>query len=84
VKHAGPEAIARLAPLLAQLRKLGPLRERSPGTFYRGSGAFLHFHEDGAGDFADVKVAGDWERARVVTVRERERLLRRVSKLLEG
>jgi hypothetical protein len=82
VKHAGPEAIARLAPVLAELRKLAPLSERSPGCFYRGSKAFLHFHEDAAGDFADVKVAGDWERARVVTAKERASLLRRARGLL--
>jgi hypothetical protein len=82
VKHAGPEAIARLAPVIAALRTLAPLRERSPGSFYRGSKAFLHFHEDAAGDFADVKVADDWERARVVTAQERASLLRRVRALL--
>jgi hypothetical protein len=82
MKHAGPEGIARLAPLLAELRKLAPLRERKPGTFYRGSSAFLHFHEDAAGDFADVKIAGDWHRSRAVTASERAALLRRVRALL--
>jgi hypothetical protein len=82
VKHATAEAIARLEPLLARLRTLAPLSERKPGTFYRGSQAFLHFHEDAAGDFADVKVAGDWERLRVSTARERDALLRRVRELL--
>jgi hypothetical protein len=82
MKHAGPAAIARLTPLVGELRKLGALRERRPGTFYRGSRAFLHFHEDAAGDFADLKVAGEWERSRVATVREREKLLARVRKLL--
>ena len=82
MKHAGPETIARLAPLLAELRNLAPLREPKPGTFYRGSSAFLHFHEDADGDFADLKVDGDWERSRVVSVRERATLLRRVRALL--
>ena len=82
MKHAGPEALERLAPLLAKLRKLAPLRERTPGSFYRGSSAFLHFHEDAAGDFADLKVAGAFERSRVCTSRERGALLRRVRALL--
>jgi hypothetical protein len=81
MKHAGPAAIARLTPLIAELRKL-PLREPRPGTFYRGSNAFLHFHEDASGDFADLKVAGEWERSRVATVRERAKLLVRVRRLL--
>jgi hypothetical protein len=82
VKHAGAEAIQRLAPLVAELRALAGLREARPGTFYRGSQAFLHFHEDAAGDYADLKVDGDWERSRVSTARERSALLRRVRALL--
>jgi hypothetical protein len=82
VKHATPTALERLAPLLADLRKHAALSERKPGTFYRGSQAFLHFHEDAAGDFADVKVGREWERARVSTQPERRALLRRVRDLL--
>jgi hypothetical protein len=84
VRHATAVALARLAPLLGELRKLSGLREPKPGTFYRGSQAFLHFHEDPAGDFADVKVGGDWERLRVSTQRERAALLRRARALLAG
>jgi hypothetical protein len=82
MRHAGPDALARLAPLLAELRRLPALRERSPGTFYRGSQAFLHFHEDPSGDFADLKVRGAWERSRVATQRERAALLRRARGVL--
>ena len=82
MKHAGPDALARLAPLRAELRKLEPLRERTPGCFYRGSAAFLHFHEDAAGDFADLKIGRDWQRSRVVTARERAALLREARRLL--
>ena len=84
MKHAGPVALARLAPLLAELRKFAPLREPKPGAFYRGGTALLHFHEDAAGDFADLKIDGDWQRSRAVTARERAALLRRVRALLEG
>lgn len=84
MRHATAETLGRLAPLLTRLRTFPALSERKPGIFYRGSQAFLHFHEDPAGDFADVKVAGDWERLRVTTQRERAALLRRVGTLLAG
>jgi hypothetical protein len=77
MKHAGPDALAMLEPLLKDLRALPALSERSPGVFYRRSKAFLHFHEDDAGLFADVRFAdrGDFERVRVSTAAERKRFL---------
>jgi hypothetical protein len=54
MKHAGPEALDQLEPILAELRKLPGLKEKKRGAFYRGSSGFLHFHEDPAGFFADV------------------------------
>jgi len=62
MKHAGAAALAQLAGLLAQVRELPGLVERGPGIFYCNGAAFLHFHEDKAGLFADVKIAGAWER----------------------
>jgi len=35
---------------------MAPLSERRPGVFYLGSRAYLHFHDDPAGVFADVKL----------------------------
>lgn len=58
MKHAGPETLSRLAPLLQRLRSIPGLVERTPGSFYLRSSAFLHFHEDPAGVFADVKLDG--------------------------
>lgn len=58
MKHAGPDTLARLAPLLQRLRGMAGLQERKPGIFYRRGGAFLHFHEDPAGLFADAKLDG--------------------------
>lgn len=56
MKHATPAALDQLEPLLAQIRALGGgLKEKSRGTFYRKSRAFLHFHEDPKGLFADVR-----------------------------
>lgn len=58
MKHAGPAALARLEPLLKRLRDDTPLVERTPGSFYLKSKACLHFHEDAAGLFMDVKLDG--------------------------
>lgn len=81
MKHAGAEALAALEPLLAELRKLPGLVERNRGTFYQRSQAFLHFHEDAAGLFADLKCGKEWERRRVATAAERRALLRRAGDL---
>jgi hypothetical protein len=69
-----------LSSLLAQLRELPDVREKSPGVFYRKSRAFLHFHEDPAGLFADVRLAGEFERFEVTTVEQQRALLRRVQR----
>jgi hypothetical protein len=82
MKHATPDTLTRYAELLAALRAL-PLKEKGVGKFYRGSVAFLHFHEDAAGLFADLKVGKEWERARVVTKSEQRELLRRVRGMVE-
>jgi len=55
MKHAGAAALDRLEPLMDQIRALGAFKERSRGAFYLKSRAFLHFHEDPAGLFADVR-----------------------------
>jgi hypothetical protein len=78
MKHATPEALARLEPLLAALRELPTLQEKSRGVFYRGSRAFIHLHEDPLGLFADVRVGTDFERVRVTTVKEQRQLLQRI------
>jgi len=77
MKHAGPQALADLETLLVEIRLLSGLNERKPGIFYRRGQAFLHFHEDAAGLFADVKLGGapKFERFRVSTPQERQALL---------
>ena len=40
-----------------------------------GGRAFLHFHEDPAGRFADLRLDGDWRRFRVNSPAERAQLL---------
>ena len=57
MKHAGAAALDRLEPLLEELRGVATLREKSRGVFYVKSKAFLHFHEDPTGLYADVRAA---------------------------
>ena len=72
MKHATAAALDRLEPLLAELRELPGLREKFRGVLYRMSAAYLHFHEDKAGLFADIRRAdGEFDRHRVETEDER-------------
>jgi hypothetical protein len=83
MKHAGSVALDRLEPLLARLRALPGLTETSRGAFYRRSRAFLHFHEDAAGLFADVRgVDGAFVRFRVEDESERAALETEVARLV--
>ena len=81
MKHAGAAALDRLEPLLARLRASAALKEKARGTFYVKGRAFLHFHEDPAGLFADVRASDgtDFDRLRVETDEERAALLARVE-----
>jgi hypothetical protein len=54
MRHARDSDLDRLEDLLAQLRTLPGLTEKKRGVFYRKSRAFLHFHEDPKGMFADI------------------------------
>jgi hypothetical protein len=56
-----------LEPLLVRVRGFAALVERSRGVFYLRSKAFLHFHQDPAGLFADIRGGpdGGFERLRV-------------------
>jgi hypothetical protein len=56
VKHATSATLDALLPLLDRVRAFGGLVEKSPGIFYRKSKPFLHFHDDPAGIFADVRL----------------------------
>lgn len=58
MKHASAAALDLLEPLLADVRALPGLVERSRGVFYRRGRAFLHSHEDPKGLFADLRDAG--------------------------
>jgi len=75
MRHARAETLVQLNGLLAAIRQTPGLVERKGGVFYRRGQAFLHFHEDPAGLFADLRIAGDWRRFPVNSDADRERLL---------
>jgi hypothetical protein len=78
MRHASSAALDELDVFLAQLRSIPGLVEKKRGVFYRRSRAFLHFHEDPSGLYADVRLSEEFERFPVRTPAERETLLRRI------
>jgi hypothetical protein len=82
MKHASIATLHQLAGLLAELRTLPALKEKSAGAFYRNGSAFLHFHEDPAGIFADVKVDGDWTRRPIASEAAKRKLLADVRRYM--
>jgi hypothetical protein len=83
MKHANQDTLAKLSPLLEQIRaRVPPLKEKGAGKFYLKSVAFLHFHDDPAGIFADLKVNGDWQRYPINTTGEYTALLHAIDQQL--
>jgi hypothetical protein len=84
MKHAGPEALDRAEPLLARLRKIEALKERSRGVFYRSGRAFLHFHEHGPELFADMRLGEDFQRFPATSASDRAALIRALTEALRA
>jgi hypothetical protein len=83
MKHAGTQALERLSDLLGQIRQRQGLKEKTFGVFYRNSRAFLHFHEDPAGLFADIRSGDDFDRYPVNTLQQCESLLAAIDSALK-
>ena len=79
MKHAGDDTLDLLEDLLREVRKHGALRERRRGAFYRKAVGILHFHEDPAGLFADLKVDGEWRRFSINSKAEQKALLKELA-----
>ena len=79
MRHASEQALDSLEAVLRQIRKHEGLTERKRGIFYRGSSAFLHFHEDPDGLFADLRVGAQWERFPLSTRSGQRAFLSRVA-----
>ncbi len=78
MRHATPQTLEALEGLLTALRRIDGIVEKRPGAFSRGSRAFLHFHDDPTGKYADVRFGSDFERVRVTTKREQQALVSRI------
>jgi hypothetical protein len=63
--HASEKTLVNYSALLTSLRKIEELNEKRPGVFYRKSKAFLHFHEDPSGLYADLRLNVDEEFVRM-------------------
>lgn len=86
MKHASSGALDGLEPLLARVRDLPGLKERTRGVFYRRGRAFLHFHEDPTGLFGDLRDADDrdFDRFDVTDDAGREAFLQAARARLSG
>jgi hypothetical protein len=84
MKHATAPSLDLLQDLLQALRAIPGLKEKARGVFYAGGRAFLHFHEDPAGLFADIRPAREWQRYPVNTEAEQRQLLQALSNTPRG
>ena len=84
MKHATAETFASIGHLLQHLRSRKRLVERTPGAFYFKSKAFLHFHHDPSGIYADVKQDLTFTRMRCTSQEEQRAVLACVDLALEN
>lgn len=54
MRHAKPEDLIQISDLLASVRRITNIKERTPCHFYFKGVNVLHFHIDGERLFADV------------------------------
>jgi hypothetical protein len=83
VKHADVRALEAVSDLIENLRRRSDLVEKKLGIFYTKGRAFLHFHKDPAGFFADLREGDEWQRYPVNDPDECTRLLATVDRTLE-
>jgi len=82
MKHVNDGHLDELEPLLEALRAIEGLKEKKRGVFYRKSRAFLHFHDDPTGFYADCRLDTEFQRFRVSTKAEQRELLKRIDAAL--
>jgi hypothetical protein len=83
VKHADVRALEAVSDLIENLRRRSDLVEKKLGIFYTKGRAFLHFHKDPAGLFADLREGDEWQRYSVNDPDECTRLLAAVDRTIE-
>ena len=84
MKHATAVALDALEPLLIDIRARDGLKEKSRGVFYRRGKAWLHFHEDPAGLFADLREGDDFTRFAVSAPESRPDFLAALDRTLQA
>jgi len=86
MKHASESTLDGMSALLDRLRSIDGLVEKRPGVFYRRSKAFLHFHEDPVGIFADLRLNVDapFTRLPVTTRRQQSALVAAITSTLHS
>ncbi len=82
MKHATAAALEQLSALLDQIRAKEGIKEKRLGIFYRKSKAFLHFHEDPAGMFADLTTHDGFDRYPVNSESEQRTFLSAIDAAL--
>jgi hypothetical protein len=82
MRHAGAAALQSLSELLDRIRMKHGIREKKLGVFYKKSKAFLHFHEDPTGLFADLGAGTGFDRYPVSTEQEQRALLSAIDRAL--
>ena len=83
MRHARPDDLDRVEALLSALRTVDGLTETKRGSFYRGSKAFLHFHEHEGDIVCDVRLTGpDFDRRIVTTKAAQTALVRDIRRAL--
>ena len=82
MKHADIRALAAVSDLVENLRRRSVLVEKPLGVFYTEGSAFLHFHKDPAGLFADLREGVEWQRFPINSPDECTTLLAAVDRAL--
>ena len=83
MKHADVRALEALCDVIENLRRRPILVEKKLGIFYTKGRAFLHFHKDLTGLFADLRQGDDWQRFPVNHPDECATLLAAVDQTLD-
>lgn len=84
MKHASAATLQQMSDLLDQIRRRQGLHEKKLGIFYRKSKAFLHFHEDPTGIFADISEGDQFRRYPANTAKQRQVLLTAIDRSLKS
>jgi hypothetical protein len=84
MKHATAEDLIPIAGLLDKIRREKRIKEPKSGIFYWGGKAFLHFHVDPRGLFADLRGSDEWERLAVNDSHGQALLLAKMSQRLSN